>query len=177
MSLISCKYTHTHMQRIRKKSTAVKILHRRLIAAWKQRFFAVGTTSPAVRAEAPGSEEREQFTLCMTFSTCNMQNAPCYSASTNLACVKSSSWYTKATHSLHAMGWWEGTVPSLLASSWYWEQQRTEKDRDEPTKALSLCKSVSASKQERHFRSSHRSLEMMKYQNKIYLINQSHLYM
>lgn len=177
MSLISCKYTHTHMQRIRKKSTAVKILHRCLTATWKQRFFAVGTTSPAVRAEAPGSEEREQFTFCMTFSTCNMQNAPCYSASTNLACIKSSSWYTKAAYSLPAMGWWEGTVPSLLASRWCWEQQRTEKDRDEPTKALSLCKSVSAGKQERHFRSSDISLEMMKYQNKIYLINQSHLYM
>lgn len=173
MSLISCKYTHTHMQRIRKKSTAVKILHRYLTAAWKQSFFAVGTTSPAVRAEAPGSEEREQFTLCMTFSTCNMQNAPCYSASTNLACIKSSFWYTNATHSLHAMGWWEGTVPSLLASSWCWEQQRTEMS---PQKHL-VCKSVSAGKQERHFRSSHRSLEMMKYQNKIYLINQSHLYM
>lgn len=177
MSLISCKYTHTHMQRIRKKSTAVKILHRCLTATWKQRFFAVGTTSPAVRAEAPGSEERDQFTFCMTFSTCNMQNAPCYSASTNLACIKSSSWYTKAAYSLPAMGWWEGTVPSLLASRWCWEQQRTEKDRDEPTKALSLCKSVSAGKQERHFRSSDISLEMMKYQNKIYLINQSHLYM
>lgn len=177
MSLISCKYTHTHMQRIRKKSTAVKILHRCLTATWKQRFFAVGTTSPAVRAEAPGSEEREQFTFCMTFSTCNMQNAPCYSASTNLACIKSSSWYTKAAYSLPAMGWWEGTVPSLLASRWCWEQQRSEKDRDEPTKALSLCKSVSAGKQERHFRSSDISLEMMKYQNKIYLINQSHLYM
>lgn len=177
MSLISCKYTHTHMQRIRKKSTAVKILHRCLTATWKQRFFAVGTTSPAVRAEAPGSEERDQFTFCMTFSTCNMQNAPCYSASTNLACIKSSSWYTKAAYSLPAMGWWEGTVPSLLASRWCWEQQRSEKDRDEPTKALSLCKSVSAGKQERHFRSSDISLEMMKYQNKIYLINQSHLYM
>lgn len=165
------------MQRIRKKSTAVKILHRCLTATWKQRFFAVGTTSPAVRAEAPGSEEREQFTFCMTFSTCNMQNAPCYSASTNLACIKSSSWYTKAAYSLPAMGWWEGTVPSLLASRWCWEQQRTEKERDEPTKALSLCKSVSAGKQERHFRSSDISLEMMKYQNKIYLINQSHLYM
>lgn len=173
MSLISCKYTHTHMQRIRKKSTAVKILHRCLTAAWKQRFFAVGTTSPAVRAEAPGSEERDQFTFCMTFSTCNMQNAPCYSASTNLACIKSSFWYTNATHSLHAMGWWEGTVPSLLASSWCWEQQRTEMS---PQKHL-VCKSVSAGKQERHFRSSDISLEMMKYQNKIYLINQSHLYM
>lgn len=174
MSLMSWKYTRTHMQRIRKKNTAVKILHRRLTAAWKQCCFTVGTTSPALRAEAPGSEECEQFTLCVTFSTCNMQNAPCYSVLTNLACIKNSSRYTKAAHSLHAVEEWEGTVPSLPHSSWSWEQQRTE-NRDEPTKAFSLCKSVSTGKQEEPFRSSNRSLEMMKYRNKIYLINQSHL--